>query len=601
MHAAPYRLTCLDQYTPHVGDTGNTGSPGMMSVDLDTALDAYSRFGDAYFARLAHRLNDDRAEGLHTTIFNAEPEAVQAQVQQVVERDGPLELGSANLNGYGLAVFRRGRGHDQRAAYLYYGRNGGHGHRDRLNFGLYYRGMDVLPDLGYPEYADSKWPKRAGWTLNTISHNTVVVNQRQQEISWIGRCRLFADSQGIGVVEVACAEVYPETEDYRRTLAMVDLSESESYLVDFTRVSGGKDHVASFHAGEGAVTTQGLALTGQTRGTYAGEDIAFGSHYDGAAEGRYRGSGFAYLGDVKRQDHPEPGWHLDWQLADTWSTRRGDADVGLRYHGLSSIGDLALARGEPPRNKPGNPQHLTYALQHNAGPGLHSLFASVIEPYSDGRPNLVEVERLGLGLPDDDLSAAAVRVSAAGGHTDLILSADDPLRAFDLGGGVRAAGRFVLISCQDGGATTVFALGATRVELPAGTLEIDQPAYGGTVCDLQRDEAGPAWMDVEADLPTGDRLRDAQVRVNASGPRDTCYAIETVESREPGVVRLHVGDTTFVRGLQSETDYDRGYVYDFEPGDSFDIQTLVHCRLGPGGMSTIRATVDYTWQSSRAS
>lgn len=596
MHAAPYRLTCLDKYTPHVGDTGRTGDPGMTSVDLDTALDAYARFGDAYFAQLAHRLNGDRVEGLHSSICHAAPEAVQAQIQQVVEREGPIELDSTNLNGYGLALFRHGRGPDQRAAYLYYGRNGGHGHRDRLNFGLYYRGMDLLPDLGYPEYADSRWPKRAGWTLNTISHNTVVVDRRQQETSWIGRCRLFAHSDGVGVAEVGCGEAYPETEDYRRTLALIDLSGSESYLIDFTRVAGGEDHVASFHAGEGEVTTQGLALDDQTRGTYAGEDIAFGSHYDGAPDGRYRGSGFAYLRDVKRQENPLPGWHLDWRLDDAWATRLGDADVNLRYHGLAPIGDLALAQGEPPRNKPGNPQELAYVLQHNTGPDLRSFFVSVIEPYSGGRPNLAAVKRLDLDLPDDDLVAAAVHASTPQGRTDLVLSSDDPHRSFDLGNGVRAAGRFILISRETDGSSTVFALGGTRVKLPEGTLEMDTPAYEGTVIDLQREEAGPAWMDVEADLPAGDRLLGAQIRVHANGPRDTCYAVDGVEPRAPGVMRLHMGDTTFVRGLQSETDYSQGYLYDFEPGDSCDIQTLVHCRLDADGLSIIRATADCTWQ-----
>ena len=165
---------------------------------------------------------------------------------------------------------------------------------------------------------------------------------------------------------------------------------------------------------------------------------------------------------------------------------------------------------------------------------------------------------------------------------------------------MRAAGRFVLISRQNDGSATVFALGATRIELPEGMLEIDRPAYEGTVLNLQREEAGPAWMDVEADLPAGDRLLGAQVRVRATGPRDTCYAVEKVESREAGVTRLHVGDTTFVRGLQSETDYRQGYLYDFEPGDSFDLQTLVHCRLDSAGMSIIRATADCTWQRSGA-
>ena len=136
MYGAPYRLTALDRYTPHIGDTGNTGGEGLVSVDLETVISAFARFGDPDLARLAYKLNGNRADGLHTSIFDAEPEAIQKTVLDIVQQRGELELQSENLNGYGLTVFRHGEGNDQRAAYLYYGRNGGHGHKDRLNFGM---------------------------------------------------------------------------------------------------------------------------------------------------------------------------------------------------------------------------------------------------------------------------------------------------------------------------------------------------------------------------------------------------------------------------------------------------------------------------------
>ncbi|MDA0337261.1 MAG: heparinase II/III family protein [bacterium] len=273
MYAAPHRLTALDQYTPRIGDTGRAGDPGLISVDLETTIDVFERFGETWSAQLAHRLNGNTVAGLHTSVFDADPEGVQARIATVVDREGPLALTSANLNGYGLAMLRHGTGEQRRAAWLYYGRNTGHGHRDRLNYGLYYRGMDLLPELGYPEYADGKWPKRAGWTTNTISHNTVVVNRRAQDNSWVGRCRLFASIAGVRVIEVGCAEVYAETSDYRRTLAVIDVSASASYLVDVFRVAGGDDHVLSLHSGDGTVSTQGLDLDVQDEGTYAGPDV----------------------------------------------------------------------------------------------------------------------------------------------------------------------------------------------------------------------------------------------------------------------------------------------------------------------------------------
>jgi len=56
-----------------------------------------------------------------------------------------------------------------------------------------------------------------------------------------------------------------------------------------------------------------------------------------------------------------------------------------------------------------------------------------VEPYSGSRPNLSSVERVPLDLPEGDLSAAAVRVRAADGRADTILTSDHPERAFDIG------------------------------------------------------------------------------------------------------------------------------------------------------------------------
>lgn len=592
MHRTPYLLTALDTYTPRIGDTGKTGDPGMVSVNLETAVDAFNRFGEPYFAQLAYKLNGNSAAGLRTSIYDKDPEAIQARVQAVIDRYGELDLGSQNLNGYGLAVFRTGGGEDRRAAWLYYGRNSGHGHLDRLNYGMYYRGMDVLPDLGYPEYADGKWPKRAGWTRNTISHNTVQVNRRAQETNWIGRCQFYEASGDVGVIEVASPEVYPETKDYRRTFAMVDISKTESYLVDVFRVAGGEDHVLSFHAGEGEAEAHGAVFIPQAEGTYAGADIAFGAHFDGPPDGRYRASGYAYLYGVSRAKQTRPGWHVDWKIVDTWGTRIGDAPVHVRFHALSPAGESALAWGDPPQNKPGNPRRLRYLVQRNQGRDLRSLFASVVAPYSGDAPNLKSVARIDLGLSANDLTAAAVRVETRTGRVDVVLSSDDPGRLFDLGQGISVAARFAVVSVQGGQPVQAFLLGAHRAVLPGGELAVDRAVFSGKVKGFHREEVGPAWIDVEGDLPQGAQLRGAQLRIHNDGVRDAVYEIQGVSGQ-----RIDLGDVTFIRGLASDRDYGAGYVYDVAPGNAFDIQTLVHVRFREGQAETIRATSGFAWKN----
>jgi oligo-alginate lyase len=594
MYRGPYALTALDTYTPNIGDTGRTGGPGMVQVNLQDAVEDYARFRDPYFARVAYKLNGNSVQGLHTALTDADPEAVQEDIRAVIQHEGGLELENANLNGYGLATFRSGADDARRAAWLYYGRNGGHGHRDRLNFGMYYRGMDILPDLGYPEYADHKWPKRAGWTVNTVSHNTVVVNRRHQDINWIGHCRLFDASDGVGVVEVESANVYPETKDYRRTFAMVDLDDSESYLVDLFRVSGGSEHLLSFHAGEGSVKVEGLSLTAQETGSFAGPDIAFGEHFDGEPDGRYKGSGYSYLYDVSKAGDTPGGWRADWDLVDTWQKRTGDEPVHVRFHALSPAGTTALAHGDPPQNKPGNPRRLRYVVQQNAGRNIDSLFLSVVEPYSGSDSNLASVERVDLGLPDNDLTAAAVRVVSKCGRTDLILSSDDPGTLFDLGDGIQVAARFAVISRKAGKTRSVYLVGCEMAELPEGTLSDLRQDYSGKVIDFHKEEVGPAWIEVEGNLPEGDVLKGSQIRIHNDGVRDACYRIETVSGN-----RVDLGDTTFIRGLASNEDYSQGYVYDFSAGDSFDIPAVAHLRIaGSGEPEPIRATTTYRWEKA---
>ena len=352
----------------------------------------------------------------------------------------------------------------------------------------------------------------------------------------------------------------------------------------------------SYHAGEGDVAIDGLAMERQEEGTYAGTDIPFGTHYDGPVGGDYTGSGFAYLYDVSRAADVDKGWRADWSLVDTWGTKIGEAPVRVRYHALSRCDSAALTFGDPPQNKPGNPRRLRYLLQHNKGADLGSLFASVVEPYSGDTPNLASVERLDLDLSDDDLTAAAVRTVSVAGRTDLILSSDDPDRVFDLGSGVKAAGRMVVVSLEGERLVSAFLLGGVSLETPAGLLQVASRAYTGVVCDLYREEVGPAWVDARGDLPVGDGLKGSQLRVHNDGLRDACYTVERVTARSDGTLRIDLGDTTFVRGLASDEDYDQGYVHNFGLGDTLDVQTVVPLRFGQAGPIEERATTGFDWK-----
>ncbi|MDF2724271.1 MAG: bacterial Ig-like protein, partial [Paenibacillus sp.] len=264
-------LMLIERYMAKIGDFGAAGQPARL-LELRVMLKAFRRYGHPIFAQLAYFLNGNKAQGLPLDIFESEPERIEPELAVVISQHGQLRLPSCNLAGYGFAVLRDGSGDEEnevlranalRDVWLYYGRNTGHGHRDTLNVGICAYGLDLSPDLGYPEVADAFAPQRHEWMNNTIAHNTVVVDRSKQHPHIIGQPRHFDDCGMVKLIDVEAPNVYPQTTMYRRTTAMIRVDEHHSYTVDFFRVKGGSEHHFSFHGAEGAVETEHLRLIPQ--------------------------------------------------------------------------------------------------------------------------------------------------------------------------------------------------------------------------------------------------------------------------------------------------------------------------------------------------
>ena len=54
---------------------------------------------------------------------------------------------------------------------------GRHSHADGMNLGLFAKGVDLMPDFGYPPVQYGGWDSpRAQWYRMSAAHNTVVVD-----------------------------------------------------------------------------------------------------------------------------------------------------------------------------------------------------------------------------------------------------------------------------------------------------------------------------------------------------------------------------------------------------------------------------------------
>ncbi len=503
----------------------------------------------------------------------------------------PSPEASANLAGYGFAALRDGvRDADQwpdnrRAAWVHYGRNairdadgnriaGGHAHRNALTLGLYGFGLDLAPDLGYPEQTGS-WPKRINWTANTVSHNTVVVNARRQEGHWVGIPRGFEASETVRFIDVEAPIVYPEIDTYRRMTAMIRIDDDHSYLVDLFRVAGGEDHLFSFHGAEGPVETAGLDLVPQASGTYAGEDVPLPGHGEDTAYNREVRNGFNYLYDVRRAVRPDGGFSVEWQVTDSWDVLPEASREGIRLRLTMlnhDLDELAVAHGDPPqRTGSDNPRRLNYVLARRQGNDLETTFTSVIEPYRDERRihaiEPMEVRRQGAAESAPDTEARAVRVTLANGSVDYFFHSVNPEQAYEIGDAYVFSGSVGFVRENDEGVPVdSYLYQGTRLQhLGSGGpgLRMERPHIDARVVDFTREMQleNHIWVEFEEASSLVEDLPGRWIYVETDGWRNGAYKILEAEAENGNRVRLDLGNTTLIRRFVDSHDFDRGYEY----------------------------------------
>lgn len=572
MHGSRYALNMLNAYCPSIGDSGSTGRPGLFGTSRDYVF-AFEKYGGVEDAQLAYQRNGNSTEGLYGDIFSLGVEGTAAAIQKVVDQNGPLSLPTANLTGFGFAALRDGVGDNMRATSIYYGSSGGHGHKDTLNLGLWARGVDLLPDLGYPEFADAS-NRRTEWNGNTIAHNTVVVDAAPQAPHSVGTPFGFADGEMVKFADVAAPKAYPQTSLYRRATAMVRIDEANAYTFDVFRVVGGGQHDFSFHAAPGPVTAHGLALVPQATGTYAGASV---EQPPDTAPRRLNSSGFDWLGNVERDAAPPAQFAVDYTVADNWNVHDPDIDLHLRSTVIADFDEVALADGVPPRNKPGNPASLRYLIGRRTGTNLASQIVSVIEPYV-GDPVIASVTPVTVTTDEAALAAhevSAVRIELANGRVDYVVSSLRTDVLLDIGGVFKFRGSFGVFVVRGGAGEFAFSHGSTMLNTkqiaPGATAAMvaPAPAVSGTVKDFTTDVSVQNQVILTLAEELTEDLADLvgkYVYVGNDGARNAVYRIRVASLTDPLTLVLDIGDCTTIRRYLDDTDISRGYVYDLAKG-----------------------------------
>lgn len=456
-------------------------------------------------------------------------------------------LGSSDLLAQkGLAILRSGSGADARALTLRAGPTLNHGHLDELNLSLYARGYDLTYDLGY---GLGSTHTQVGWSKQTASHNTVLVDetsQLQAERAG-GTVEHFADLPGLKLVQVDDPAAYAAqgVRRYQRTVAMVDAGPDGGYVLDLFRVEGGRRHDYVFHGQGTRFTTEGLTLGDARPGSLAGADVDWGAHLGvdgdviGIANKPYwnppPGNGFGFLLGP-RSATPTASWSAEWQVGETPPAR-------LRLTMLPTPG-TEVTVAEAPGIYPRLPR-AKYVLARRAGANLSSIFAAVLEPYGEQRV-VREVTSLA-PVAGNARAAVAAKVTLAGSRVDYLFHADAGRGGSWRDGAqeVRFTGGFGKVGVDGAGITDLTLIGGNALTAGGLSAELERAAYEGRIerIDFERN-----ILYTHARLPEGDTLAGGFVSLgNTAYSQRSLYRIASV-SREGDLTALQLAPTTLILG-----------------------------------------------------
>jgi len=605
-------IPLMGAYTPQIGDSDSTLGVGQW-MGKEVAIAGWKKLRDPVFAQLLYALNGNTAEGLHYDDKQNKPEALEDEVREVIRQYGEFTPKSAVMTNFGFAALRSGADYTsnstattatdtRRDTWMYFGTNNGHAHRDTLNLGMTAFGLNFMPDLGYPETTGSQ-PNRLQWVSNTLSHNTVMVNEIRQNINAEARGNaLHFDLGGkVQVMDVSASYVYPDTDEYRRSVITVEVDDENSYTVDFFRVLGGNDHLYSFHATSNNirkhtglefdtvydengqyVTGSQVDKNGEYKGSYAGIDVPYGKDPNSPESTNYETvypRGYTWIKNVDRDNTPADKVELDFEITDFKKTSSNPKGLGLHMtvlngsnmkNGVNS--EISIADGFPP-NKASNKQidKLKYVLIKNSGENLDTTFTTVFEPYRDTR-YIESVDEMVLTADKSAASGSAARalkIVHTSGRVDYVFYSTDNTVTYtvtDDGRDISFRGFAGVYTIADGVNTYKYVCDGDIIGEPTRRKAgISGIVRGFTDTLSERNFISLAPLSPVSEEELADIVGRFVFVDNGETGRSGTWEILGAEEKD-GNIMLDVGRITTVRKYTKATDFSAGYDFIIEAG-----------------------------------
>ncbi len=450
------------------------------------------------------------------------------------------------LDGYGMSFLRSGDAENKRSLCFAYSTPRGHAHYDVLSMLFNGMGRELLPGLPYP----ATWAYHSVWEQPMIHHNQVVVDRMDPCSTVIGTLETWAPGGACQLMEMSKkpyrqdqprGEKGPKVTDYRRMSALVDLEDGSYYCVDLFRVTGGKDHLQSWHGNPtvAPALVEGAELKAQP-GTLAGPNVAYGSLM---AKGEQPAP--AEAGSSPAKAAPTPA---EIGLCFLKNIRRGPMDAGasvtweygpnnpakLRLTFVpTSETELILADG-------GHPVDLEkdiypWAFPHRTGPdGLVSQFLTVIEPYAQKR-SVQHVRLLPVkGRARAGYAPLALEIQVDGGR-DLLLYGSGEKDRME-GEGFSLTGRFGWVRERNGKVVAARLVSGTRLSFGSTVVTTPPRPAPARIVAVER---GARTIVVEGTLPPPAELIGRRILIDNHGERrcsNTVTRAETVSTRRTRLI-----------------------------------------------------------------
>ena len=440
-------------------------------------------------------------------------------------------------DGYGLAIVRSGTADSKRALWMMYGRARGHTHDDIMHIGFNAYGSEILGHVGYPR----------NWNYWEHCWTTQILARQIPFVQMTATAQLLADAGPVHLAE-ARAEGFTDrvgqgagydvdAENWqRRTIAIIDVSDTEFYCVDLYRISGGREAWWTFHAQEDeGFETDGVALAKQEKGTVAGPDVPYADgawlKANGCSQSRvygWRGPMFAFphLYNVERASAPSEPWSADWAL-------KNAGGMHFRLTVAEADGAEAIVcDGKSPAGA--SPYEMKWLLLHNEGDApCRMQVSSLIEMYRD-QPLIRSVRRLEVSGGDEAGFGAFGLVVELPDRTDTILASADGNVRRTAAGGFEFAGRFGLYSERDGKPVHMVLIGGTVLRRNGVGITSDAAAGDAVITAVDRERNSVTLSPGPADAAA---LVGRYVHIVSAGRR-VSLKVRGVEPKAGGVELL---------------------------------------------------------------